>query len=572
METTKTTLPIPVDRAPIMQADHAAAKSSRFRRTRTGLAPGGGGADYHVRNPYEYYHLIEVARDMDRNDNIVGTMLNRLTTNVIQDGFRVDPQTGDRALDRELLDRWNAWAGSARACDHSGELTFPDMERLVLRHTYVDGDHIVLLLRDGRLQLVEGHRLRTPHQRARENTVLGVEMDRERRRQAYWLYSEDVAPARLIRSRQQFHQYPARDAAGQRMVLHVADPQRVSQTRGVSVFNPIVDPLSMSEDISFAKLVQAQVVSCWAVLRSRKEDFGTTDSAAHGEQTTQYLSDGSTRRLEGLVPGLEYTGRAGEELKGFSPNVPNPEFFLHIKLMLSIAGAHLGLPLVILLLDASETNFSGFRGAVDQARMEFRRVQGWLTRRFHRRVYQFRVRKWAEDSPSLRIRIERGDPVFNHVWSAPSWPYIQPKKDAEADGLRLDKRLISPRRLHAERGRDYEDVAREIVEDNALLVRQAIEAARRLNTAHPQARVAWRDLIGFPAPRPSTTKKNPTVGRAKSEDKGAATGSAPTAGDEGPSPRRRPRENRWKRRWRAWTPGSRMFRFTGRTNQSEQEN
>ena len=85
-----------------IRADYDATRYSRFVRRRTGVAPMGAGADYHFRTEKEYYDLIEQARDMDRNDGLVGILADRRVDNIVQSGFTLDPKTGDKGLDNAL--------------------------------------------------------------------------------------------------------------------------------------------------------------------------------------------------------------------------------------------------------------------------------------------------------------------------------------------------------------------------------------------------------------------------------------------------------------------------------------
>ena len=107
-----------------LRSDYSAAKSSRFRRRRTGVNSLGSGADWHVRNESDYLRMMEDARDMDRNDVVVGQVLDRATTNIIQDGFTLDPQTGDKDVNQHLKGQWEDWAGDPDQCDLAGENTF----------------------------------------------------------------------------------------------------------------------------------------------------------------------------------------------------------------------------------------------------------------------------------------------------------------------------------------------------------------------------------------------------------------------------------------------------------------
>jgi hypothetical protein len=71
------------------KSDYDAARESNYVRSRSGLAPMGGGADYHVRNEVQYLKLIERARDLCRNASIVGKSIEKAANNVVGDGFVV---------------------------------------------------------------------------------------------------------------------------------------------------------------------------------------------------------------------------------------------------------------------------------------------------------------------------------------------------------------------------------------------------------------------------------------------------------------------------------------------------
>lgn len=480
------------ERFAMIRADYNAAKSSRFRRQRSGLNGMGANADSHYRSEGDYFRMMELARDMDRNDVVVGQTVDRAVTNAVQGGIPVDAETGDPELNRELVDRWHAWGADPDQCDLAGELTWGDMEHLVLRSEIVDGDMIVLPTEGGSLQLVEAHRLRSP-QRTAKNVIHGVLLDDFGKRMEYWITKQDIglSPYSRILVRD-LQKYASRDAAGNRQVFHVYHPKRASQTRGVTALAPIVDLCGMFEDINFAKLVQQQIVSCFAIFREH-EDTGFGGEI--GPVSQERLADGGSRTIEGIAPGMEITGRIGEKLTGFSPNVPNAEFFQHAKLILQLIGVNLGLPLALVLLDASETNFSGWRGAVDQARLGFRRNQRSLIAKFHRPVYLWLVRRWlSEDAAMRQVAAKSNVDVFCHRWNPPSWPYIEPLKDALASAKKIAENLTSPRRLHAEEGRDWDEVVEEIIEDRADLVLAAIERAEQINRQYPGARLDWREL------------------------------------------------------------------------------
>jgi lambda family phage portal protein len=496
-----------------LRSDYNAARSSRFRRRRTGVSPMGSGADYHYRSEADYLRMMEQARDMDRNDAIAGPVLDRAKLNAIQDGFTLDVDTGDEVLDEELAARWQAWCEDPDECDLAGEFTFYDLEQLIYRSALLDGDCFVLPQKEGSLQVVEAHRCRTP-KRTERNVVHGVLLDANRRRKQYWFTKDDIDPLAPLVKVSDIVAYEARSRDGQKQVLHVADPRRLTQTRGITAFAPIFDALAMIEDINFAKLVQQQVVSCFAIFRQLEIDFKGSAREQRGPvDSTSTHADGASRRLEGIGPGMEIVGRPGEKLQGFSPAVPNAEYFDHVKLILTLVGVNLGLPLILVTLDASETNFSGWRGAFDQAKLGFRRNQKWLVSRFHRPVYRWKVRQWGADDPAIAAAAERdGIDIFGHRWNSPTWPYIEPLSDSQANLLRERSGQISPRRLQGESGREFKQIAKETVDDNAYRIGLAIEAANKLNAGNSdkEQKVHWRELVSLPTPEGVQIALSPT--------------------------------------------------------------
>jgi len=483
-----------------MRSDYTAAKLGRFRRRRTGISSMGSGADYHYRSEADFLRMLEYARDMDRNDAVVGQTVDRAVVNTVQDGIKVDPNTGDKSLDKDLSALWKDWAEHPDQCDIQGEMAFCDLERLALRSTIVDGDIIALLTRSGRIQMIEGHRVRTPRSTTR-NVVHGVLLDQLRNHLEYWITREDIDPLRSVAKVSEIRPFATRDDDGNRQVAHVYNPKRVSQTRGVTAFAPIFDTMGMGEDIFFAKLVQQQIVSCFAIIREVEEGATVSDEQL-GDRETESLTGGSgVRTIDQISPGMDVTGDPGEKIKGFSPGVPNAEFFEHAKMIMSLIGANIGMPLVMMLMDASETNFSGYRGAVDQARLGFKDNQRWLVSRFHRPVYLWKVRQWMNADPSMAAAALRtGVDMFGHRWNPPTWPYIEPKKDAEADLVLMANGVNSRRRVHASRGRDVREVDMENIEDNSFAIIEAKKVAMKINEAFDDGQpVHWNEIVTLPS-------------------------------------------------------------------------
>jgi capsid protein len=481
-----------------LKADYAGAKTSRFRRRRMGIAPMGSGADYHYRNEGDYLRMMEYARDMDRNDMLISQGIDRAVLNTIQDGFRPEPQTGDPAVDLELFNRHKEWAEDPDNCDITGENNFANLCSMALRSSIVDGDVFSVMTETGHLQMIEAHRCRTPKSTMR-NVVNGVLVDDLRKPVEYWFTKDELDAMSNVDRVNQITPYRVRDDDGLRQVMHVYNPKRFSQRRGVTVFAPMFDPAGYFEDITFANLVRMQVASCFAILRTRELGFeGPSKPAPTGERKIETDPTGTVNVIDNLRPGMDIGSAPGEKLEGFTPNIPGDGYFQQARLMIQIIGCNIGMPLVLMLMDSSETNFSGWRGAMQQAHMGFQANQRMIVNRLARPVYKARAVQAAGSDPFLARAMDRlGVKFFAHEWNLPSWPYIQPLQDTQANAMRLEKRLISPRRLHNEHNQDYELITDESVLDSEYAVSKAIEAAQRIKKKYKVA-VDWHEFLHLP--------------------------------------------------------------------------
>ena len=483
-----------------IRADYEMSRASRFVRRRTGVAPQGSGADYHYRTETKYYQDIEQARDMDRNDALIGTIADRRVDNIVQQGFKLDPKTGDKGLDLELWERWQAYSTNPDTCDIAGELTWNEIERHCSRSESIDGDIVVTGTKEGSFQVLEAHTIQTKTKA--EDTFLGVTTDKYGKRLQYHVLEEKDE----FGTKGEVNAIDVRDENGRRQVFHVYNPKRVFQTRGVTQIAPVFSYAGMLEDINFAKLVQQQVVSCFAIFR--KMGLATTGglpTAGYGE-SSQETTPAGTRQIDGISPGMEIVGLPGEELQGFSPNVPNSEYFQQVKLIHQVIGVNFGLPLCLVLMDGSETNFSGWRGAVDEARKGFVADQLNLVRRLHKPSYEWWLSRLIEEDKAIKNWADKPKiKIYGHNWNLPTWSYIEPVADAEGDATQLRNALTSPRRLHSARGGDWEETADEIIEDNMYAIENAAKRASEFNAANPASPpLNWRDLIPLVMPAGQT--------------------------------------------------------------------
>lgn len=487
------------------RADYTNQQNNRYMRTRLGLPSYGAQADYHFQSEFQYYDIIERARDYDRNDALVSQTIDRVVSNIVSDGFTLIPETGDPKLDTELYNRWKEFSEDPEQCDLAGEWTWHDFELNAMRACLVDGDCVVTGTEDGPFQFLEAHNIGNLWATQPQNTFLGVTMNEKRTRTRYWVMSDPVMSSRRTNEKTVPMPLDVRTEDGIRQVFHVFDQKRFSITRGVTALYPVFIVLGMIEDINFAKLVQQQVVSCFAFLRKQSENAGASlpNKQGYGEPSVEVTQSG-TRFIEGIQPGIEITTKPGEDIEGFSPNVPNEEFFRHFRQQVSLFGANMDMSPSQVLLDFSVENFVGYRGALHEARKGLRRRQNMLRDRLHSPAYKFKVAQWIASDPTLArmaTRAKRIDP-FNHIWQPRKFDYLEPVNDVKAQIMRVRGSMTSRRRLHGEEGEDWETISDEIVADNGYHIRNAKAEAAAINEEYPDDDhpVSWLQVASLPAP------------------------------------------------------------------------
>lgn len=483
-------------------AGYSAAKPSEFRRVRTGL---GGEADSHLGSELDYWRVREYVRDMDRNDAIPGPLTDRAVTLCLGTGVAMDPQTGQARLDAEIRRRWTMWGEDPFLFDAGAKWDFATMERLGLRHAFLDGDAFGVPQnegpRAGRVQFLEGDRIAGSD--ATGKVLHGIEQDLElgnvvayhalKRRPDTRRFSGFRVPAFTSEN---YLRIPAFDEDGRPRVWHILDPRRATQGRGITRFRGVFDELGMWGDILYAATEAHQVAACIPAFITSSSDvlFGPRETRT--EQ--RGLGSSTTPSYEELAPGTIPRLRPGEAISGVTGAGPPPNLAEHLRLLGRVIALALDLPYTLAFLDTGPTTFHGYRGELDQAKRAARWVQRWYPNCWHRPMYAWWLRRelpaLVADGFADEINAaDRERTLFRVRPQPPAWPYVEPKTDAEADILRVREGLGSPRQILGEGGRDFDDTVDEAIADRASAIRKA--EAERLKLASEGIEVGLERLL-----------------------------------------------------------------------------
>lgn len=440
------------------------------------------------------------ARDLVRNNAYAKGIVNALLRNVV--GCGIVPQArvmneSDESIEAlndqfdTLFDRW------ARVADATGRLTFWEIQRLVYREVIEAGECLVhfTTVEDDRsrpvslaLELIDADRLAEDYLALRRASPAagneirrGVEVDSLGRPVAYWLYPGH--PADLYSG----FVTPIRRPASE--FLHLYKCDRIGQTRGVSLFAPLISWLKNLGYYVDNELQASAVASCFTAAITTLG--GPADGGLLAADETSG-SDSDANAFEYLQPGMVARLLPGEKLETVDPTRPNSSADAWINLMLRSMAVGAGLSYERMAKDYSKTNYSSARASDLEDRREFRADQEWLEYHLVGPVWQrFIETAVLEQKVSLPASALVSDYAryTAHAYQAPGWEWVDPVKEAQSSQLALQANLTTLADELGQRGRDLMDTLRqrqrekELLEEFGLAPEEPVAATTTTDTA-----------------------------------------------------------------------------------------
>lgn len=391
------------------------------------------------------------ARSLEHDSEIVKRALEVIENNVVGVGIRPEISTGDRELDKRIEALWDEWVDQ---CDITGGSTFYELQRMVLRRTYVDGEIFVNPVNraDGlRIQLLEAQTLDSGYSSSGDNIVSGVEIDEYSRPVAYWFsgkarnpYSTDLGYSA--------ERYPAKD------ILHLMFKSRPQQIRGISAFTSIMRRIRDVDEYMDAKVVAARIAACLAVFVTTPDP---TTRFAMGTSADPY---DPSKNIKSIKPGTVNYLRPGESISTASPSGAESGSMDVLASQLRLVSLGLNLSYELLSGDLSRVNFSSGRMGSMEDRKHFRRDQAWLVSHFCKPIFA----RWLE-TVAMRNEVDIPDFATNRSrylasvsWKCPGWAWVDPLKEINAHKEALKAGLTTLSEVCAAQGLDYFEVLEQL--------------------------------------------------------------------------------------------------------------
>lgn len=268
----------------------------------------GGSADIHISDDLETMRAESQA--FDRDNGIYQSMITRAIDCILGSGLTLQAKTKNKGVNDTLEGLWDDfWSEpEVRGLDDGATV-----ERLLLRHFFVDGDvGVIKVEKSGLVQLVEAERIHSYKTRDKSGRQLvnGVELDRLGKPVAFHVADYDdrgiVQPGSTPIRAEDF--------------IFLAHRHRVSQTRGVPVQQCNFPMFHRINDVCDSEAIAWQLLSRLAVIINRK------DAAAIAEATSEEEDNPADQdlatRYHDFGEAIIFHGEPGEEIKGVDRTIP----------------------------------------------------------------------------------------------------------------------------------------------------------------------------------------------------------------------------------------------------------
>lgn len=404
-------------------------KKTRIR----GDIPTGGRQDFHLYTQDSRWSMVEVARRLERDSVIAGSLLSRSVENIVGGGFRLQAKTSSADWNRRAERLWKEWG---RECDVRGLSTIDELLRLTCRARLRDGDAGTILLSDGKIQQAETDQIVSPSRSGvpSKSMVDGVELDRRGKPKAFWVVDDPDPILGDVRFGNDITRIPASS------FVFTARRERHGQTRGTPPLAKISWLLEQIDGNIEAVTVASRMAACIGLVYHRK-----------GRQSGLATDEDGRRRFK-MQPGFIQELGQDDRVTQITQQQPRNDWPNYISALLRLVGLEFGLPLEIAFLDVSRANYTNLRAACLQAKrtwkIEQNELKEWLGA-----IYRWKILNWIRQG-KLRPRSD----AFAHEFIPPGWEWVDPEKEISSLLAAVDAGIETKGRLAKMRGLDADEI------------------------------------------------------------------------------------------------------------------
>lgn len=386
------------------------------------------------------------ARDLERNSDIMNSVLGAYKRNVIGSGFQIQAKTANAELNKELEKLWKRWC-KARNCDVTGTQSLNQMLRMAVVRKKVDGGVLFLkrYTKDGMLpfslQMVEVDELDTMQTLAKHSgnrVVGGIEYNSYNRPVGYWIRQYDIDG------------YSISDPIYVKAddVIFYYSKKRPSQIREMSDMSQTLTRIRDVNEFITAVSVKQRIEACLSVFIKKQYPVSGIGRQANVENKFSY--DGKT-----LTPGMIHEMNQGDDIEVVNPTGQSADASSFVKLQQRLIGAGQGISYEATSRDMSETNYASARQGAIEDEMTFIEEKEMILAILDEIYETFVISAVLAGLVDIRDFWEKKEDYLAHEWIQPPKKWIDPQKESGAMKTAMNTGVKTYKQISAENGVDW---------------------------------------------------------------------------------------------------------------------
>jgi capsid protein len=401
--------------------------------------------------------VIEGARDLWRNYSVAAWAVRKHLDFV--SAFTFQSSIPDPAFNAEL-ESLMRWYSRSLNCDHSGRHSFRKMIRLAETRRVLDGDVFFVKYASGKLQAIEGDRVRDPSSKANgERWVHGCKIGNngQLQRAAIWKRNFDGS-------------YTEEGTVSAGNVIQFGYFDSFDQYRGVS---PVVSSIPEFQDVLEVKdyaRAKAKITQLFALAITREM----------GDQDDEDEEAGGYKIDLGKGP-VKVELDPGDKMEFLESKHPSTEFQAFLTMCLQSALKALDIPWSF--YDEAYTNFFGSRSAlllylksVEDKRADLQEMLD--------RITVWKILQWVGQG-YLSLPSGYGIEDLRWDWIPSGLPWWDASKEIDGDIKAIQSKLRTRSEIRRERyGDDWKDVVRKLREEEDFLQDNGFDGSDMATVTH----------------------------------------------------------------------------------------
>lgn len=388
------------------------------------------------------------ARDLERNSDVMNSVLGAYKRNVIGNGFQLQAKGRKAGVNRELEKLWKRWC-KARNCDVTGVQSLTDMLRMAVVRKKVDGGVLFVkrYTRDGMipfsLQMLEVDELDSSMimpRNAKNRVAGGIEFNEYNRPVGYWIRQyqldgyTDAEPVYL----------KAED------VIFYYTKKRPSQVREMSDMAQTITRIRDVNEFITAVSVKQRIEACLSVFIKKALPVTGIGRAGGSVPEAKFGYDGKT-----LTPGMIKELNAGDEVQVVNPTGQSADATSFVKLQQRLVGAGQGISYEATSRDMSETNYASARQGAIEDELTFAEEQAQILSILDEIYETFVISCVLAGLVSASDFWEHKEDYLEHDWIIQPKKWIDPMKESSATKVAINTGIKTYKQIAAENGMDW---------------------------------------------------------------------------------------------------------------------